>query len=58
LPLAGPEEPQVDSIGKLYPSAGELGPGREHLTTAATMYREMGMPYWLATAEVKAGRSR
>jgi len=24
-----------------------------HLTTAATMYREMGMTYWLAKAEAE-----
>jgi hypothetical protein len=26
---------------------------REHLTTATTMYREMGMTYWLEKAEVQ-----
>jgi hypothetical protein len=27
---------------------------REHLTTATTMYREMGMTYWLEKAEAEA----
>jgi hypothetical protein len=26
---------------------------REHLATATTMYREMGMTYWLEKAEVE-----
>jgi hypothetical protein len=28
-------------------------PAREHLTTAVTMYREMGMRFWLAQAEAE-----
>jgi hypothetical protein len=28
---------------------------QEHLTTATTMYREMGMTYWLEKAEVELG---
>src|SRR5262249_9236028 len=35
---------------------GQREQAQEHLTTATTMYREMGMTYWLerATAELKA----
>jgi len=33
------------------PSAGALR--REHLTTATTMYREMGTTYWLEQAEAE-----
>jgi hypothetical protein len=45
---AGPEN--------LYRRTGKHGQAREHLTTAMTMYREMGMSFWLeeAEAEVKA----
>jgi hypothetical protein len=32
-------------------------PRREHLTTATTMCREMGMTYWLEKAEVEMGES-
>jgi len=32
----------------------EIPAAREHLTTAATMYREMEMPFWLEKA--KGGR--
>jgi hypothetical protein len=31
----------------------EIGTGHEHLTTAATMYREMDMPFWLEQAEAE-----
>ena len=30
-------------LGKLYRHTGDGVPGQEHLTIAATMYREMGM---------------
>jgi len=35
---------------------GDREPAQEHLTTATTMYREMGMTYWLeqAQSETKA----
>jgi tetratricopeptide (TPR) repeat protein len=36
---------------------GEPGRAREHLTTAATMYREMGMTFWLEKAEAALGPS-
>jgi class 3 adenylate cyclase/tetratricopeptide (TPR) repeat protein len=34
-------------LGKLYRRTGKHEQAREHLTNAATMYREMGMTYWL-----------
>jgi hypothetical protein len=37
-------------LGKLYRSTGKREQAREHLTTATTMYREMGMMYWLEQA--------
>jgi class 3 adenylate cyclase/tetratricopeptide (TPR) repeat protein len=42
-------------LGKLYRRAGKQDQAREHLTTAATMFREMGMRFWLEQAE---GESR
>jgi len=39
------------SIGKLYARTGKPKEAQEHLTTATTMYREMGMTYWLELAE-------
>jgi hypothetical protein len=30
---------------------------QEHLTTATTMYREMGMVFWLAQAEAQLSES-
>jgi hypothetical protein len=38
-------------LGKLYWRTGKREQAKEHLTTAATMYREMGMTYWLEQAE-------
>ena len=38
-------------LGKLYRRTGERDQAREHITTATTMYREMGMTYWLGQAE-------
>jgi hypothetical protein len=38
-------------LGKLYRRTGKREQAQEHLTTAATMYREMGMTYWLEQAE-------
>jgi len=35
-------------LGKLYRRTGKQA--QEHLTTATTMYREMGMTYWLEKA--------
>jgi tetratricopeptide (TPR) repeat protein len=38
-------------LGKLYRRTGKREQAQEHLTTATTMYREMGMTYWLEQAE-------
>jgi tetratricopeptide (TPR) repeat protein len=37
-------------LGKLYRRTGKREQAREHLTAATTMYREMGMTYWLEQA--------
>ena len=39
-------------LGKIYRRAGTRKRASEHLTNAATMYREMGMRFWLE--QVKA----
>jgi hypothetical protein len=43
-------------LSNLYRRVGKRGQAQEHLCTAATMYREMGMNFWLekARAERKA----
>jgi class 3 adenylate cyclase/tetratricopeptide (TPR) repeat protein len=38
-------------LGKLYRRTAKRQQVQEHLTTATTMYREMGMMYWLEKAE-------
>ena len=38
-------------LGRLSRRADEASKTGEHLTTAATMYRDMGMGYWLSQAE-------
>jgi len=40
-------------LGKLYRRTGDFVRAREHLTTAATMYREMEMQFWLEQAEAE-----
>jgi tetratricopeptide (TPR) repeat protein len=40
-------------LGKLYRRTDKREQAQEHLTTAATMYREMGMTYWLEKAEAE-----
>ena len=37
-------------LGKLFRRTGQSEQAREHLITATTMYREMGMTYWLEQA--------
>ena len=37
-------------LGKLYRRTAKREQAREHLATATTMYREMGMTYWLEKA--------
>jgi len=38
-------------LGKLYRRTGRRELAHEHVTTATTMYHEMGMTYWLEKAE-------
>ena len=38
-------------LGKLYRRTGKCEQAHEHLITATTLYREMGMTYWLERAE-------
>jgi hypothetical protein len=40
-------------LGKLYRRTDQREQVQEHLTTATTMYREMGMTYWLEKAEAE-----
>jgi hypothetical protein len=40
-------------LGKIYRRTGKREQAHEHLTTATTMYREMGMTYWLEQAEAE-----
>ena len=40
-------------LGRLYRRLGRPHQAREHLTTAAAMYREMQMPLWLEPAEAE-----
>jgi hypothetical protein len=40
-------------LGKLYRRTDKREQAQEHLATATTMYREMGMTYWLEKAEVE-----
>jgi hypothetical protein len=42
-------------LGKLYGRTDKRDPAHEHLATAATMYRDMGMTYWLEKAEADFG---
>jgi tetratricopeptide (TPR) repeat protein len=41
-------------LGKLYRRTGNREQAQEHLTTATTMYREMGMRFYLEQAESEA----
>ena len=40
-------------LGKPYRRTGKHEPAWEHVTTATTLYREMGMTYWLEKAEAE-----
>ena len=40
-------------LGALYRRTGKREQAQEHLTTATTMYREMGMTYWPEQAEAE-----
>jgi len=60
----GPSGPQQISahchvgLGQLYGRTGKDEQAQEHLTTAATMYREMDMRFWLEQAEAELGELR
>jgi predicted ATPase len=43
-------------LGKLYRRRGKRQEANEYLTTATTMYREMGMMYWLEQAAAETAR--
>jgi len=43
-------------LGKLHRRTGNRQQAQEHLTTAATMYREMDMRFWLEEAEAQNER--
>jgi len=43
-------------LGKLYRGTGQRQEAQAHLATAATMYREMDMPFWLEQAEAELGQ--
>jgi hypothetical protein len=40
-------------LGKIYRRSGKRQEAQEHFTTAATMYREMDMQFWLMQAEAE-----
>jgi hypothetical protein len=40
-------------LGKLYRLVGKQHEAGQYLATATTMYREMGMAYWLDKAEAE-----
>ena len=42
-------------LGTLYRRTGDAAKAQEHLTTATTMYREMGMTFWLEKADAELG---
>ena len=42
-------------LGTLYRQIGDRPQAEEHLTTAATMYREMDMGFWLEKAKAELG---
>jgi len=50
--------PARESVpGQILPGmrgTGQREEAREHLTTATTMYRAMGMTYWLEQAEAES----
>jgi uncharacterized protein HemY len=43
-------------LGKLYRRTDKREQAQDHLATATTMYREMGMTYWLEKAEAEEPR--
>jgi len=45
-------------LGKLYRRTGQREQAQEHLNTATTMYREMGMRFWLEQTEKEMAELR
>jgi len=45
-------------LGKLHGRTSMREQAQEHLTTATTMYREMGMTYWLERRRERRSSSR
>jgi hypothetical protein len=43
-------------LGKLYGRTSRPGQAHERFTTATTMYREMGMTYWVENAELEMAK--
>ena len=43
-------------LGRPLPAHGQTGPGREHLTIATAMYREMDINFWLQQSEVESNK--
>jgi tetratricopeptide (TPR) repeat protein len=43
-------------LGRLQSRTGDRSKARENLMTAATMYREMGIDFWLAQAEAELAK--
>ena len=43
-------------LGKLYRRTGTREQAHEHVATATTMYRDMGMTYWLEQTEAAGPR--
>jgi hypothetical protein len=41
-------------LGKVYRRTDKREQAQEHLTTATTMYRDMGMTYWVEKAEAES----
>ena len=48
-----PSSPTATSALARYRRTGKRDLAQEHLTTAMSLYREMGMTYWLEKAEAE-----
>lgn len=48
-----PDDPSGQTFTCRYTQADKRKEAEEHLATATTMYREMGMAYWLEKAEAE-----
>jgi hypothetical protein len=45
-------------LGKVYLRTSKRDQARDHLTAAATVYRDMDMSFWLEQAEAEFRRAR